>query len=249
MGAAILEPGRMDTGLAYFFRVFPGVAFFLRQRAEGETLGEGPVGIPGAILPSSGILQRSREPGAASSGVARPRRDVGVPGRTGDERRAPPSGRPERLQRQAAGHRARSCYPAGPAPGSQGSGPWWPPCLGGTRGVETTRQEGGRGTQPGQGRQAFGPPGLGWPPCPFPKELEQDRSGRGPWAQGPQPPQAPLNIRTATVHANSKGFCYCGWGRSWDPDVPVSCSGDHGWSLATRCQGAWTVKGSWEAAG
>ena len=74
MGAAMLEPGRMDRGLAYFFGVFPGVAFFLRQRAEGEALGEGPVGIPGAILPSSRTLQRSREPSA----------DMGVPGWKGD---------------------------------------------------------------------------------------------------------------------------------------------------------------------
>ena len=190
MGAAILEPGRMDTGLAYFFRVFPGVAFFLRQRAEGETLGEGPVGIPGAILPSSGILQRSREPGAASSRVARPRRDVGVPGRTGDERRAPPSGRPERLQRQAAGHRARSCYPAGPAPGSQGSGP----CRHVWAGLEGWKPPGRRGEgAPSRvrGARPLAHPALDGRPAPSPRSWSRIGLGGapGPRAQGPRKPR------------------------------------------------------------
>lgn len=62
------------------------LAFFLRQRAEGEALGEGPVGIAGATLPSSGTRWRSPEPPPAGfQGRTGPGVKSQRPGGTGTE--------------------------------------------------------------------------------------------------------------------------------------------------------------------
>lgn len=241
LGAAKLDVGRMDTGLAsllcfgFYFLPDCCVAFFLRQRAEGEAVGEGAVGPRGAILPSSGTPWRTREHHAAARlpRVRRPRSDVGVPGGTGDG----PSVRLSTQRTRGAG--IPNPYPPwatlevpemGSATERQARGPVAPahgkPLLSthpggrhvgaGPEGWEAARS--GKENPAGPGRQASGLRGGGDPGTrgPIPKELEQDGSG------GPRALQTP-----PTANRKAGGLLPLLVGtEAGDPDVPLPASGD-----------------------
>ncbi|XP_038305135.1 collagen alpha-1(I) chain-like isoform X1 [Canis lupus familiaris] len=246
MRAAMLGRGTADTGWA---AEFSGLAFFSSGRGRRlRPWGEGPAGIRGAILPSSG--KSSADPGAQRRALSPAWRGPGGDGEEcGGGRRTGTDG----MERHG-----------GPGSGVRGPGGLgaWP--VGPGKPQATARLgplPGGHhvwaGLERGDTATRAGPGGAGpLAACPFPRELEQDPCGL--WPFGRVPPAAPPTTRTGTwrdPHGNLEGcrHCWCGRGRGPccarvripDPGKGNGCgAGPPGVK-----GGALSVRGSWEAEG